>query len=302
MADPVKYPIQRMAREGLFDDAFQRDPVLALISGVWKPENISVNAGKFFSKNSENQIDIMTDKMRQDQEKRAAEQEAERVAAERGRSYSFYPNQDYIRKNLAPEQYFENDLAALAKAQREAVKSGVMTPEVAKYFLANVLTEGTKRSGNYGLSFPYYSPSGADLYKEAAKKMGISPKVAGPEGRPYDYRIVPSSSTPGKFEVKERRTVPPNATFYEPRNTFDEKGHFNYVDKSYSAEDRLYNAKLAAMILGSKGKVPQEAITAWNGIGAGAENHWKKVQALQDALNLPQNAALMKKYNEFLQK
>lgn len=297
MADPVKYPIQRMAREGMFDDAFQRDPVLALISGVWKQEDVSKNAPKFLSEKSNNQIDIMTDKMRQDQEKRAAE----KVAAERGKPYSFYPSQDYIKRNLAPEQYFENDLAALARAQREAVKSGVMTPEVAKYFLANILTEGTKRSGNYGLSFPYYSQSGADPYKEAAKKMGITPEIAGSEGRPYAYRIVPNPNVPGKFDVKEWRTVPPNAPFYEPRNAFDAKGNFNYGDKSYSAEDRLYNAKLAAMILGSKGKVPQEAITAWNGIGAGAENHWKKVQALQDALQLPQNASLLKRYNELLQ-
>lgn len=267
---------------GMFDDAFSRNPVLAMIA-----------TGRGMAS-----LDYKDEQMRLIA-KQAKEREAKQRQAEIGTLYNFYPNQDYIKRGLAPERYGENDLRALAQAEKEAVAKGVMTPEVAKYFLPNVLTEGAERAGNYGLSFPYYSPKGGDPYAALAKKMGLEPEISGAEGRPYAYRMATDPSTKLPM-IKEMRVVPPNTPFYEPKNAFDAAGRFNYA-KSYTPEERLYNAKLAAMILGSKGKVPQEAITAWNGIGEGAANHWKKVQALKDALQLPQNAALMKKYQELLQ-
>jgi hypothetical protein len=290
MAAFVKNPIQRMSNEGLFDDAFQRDPVLSLMAAAWAPSDLPKKFEQLDvdeSRRKKEQTDVMFQKIKQDQEQK----ERTQLASERGQAYSFYPNQDYIKRNLAPEQYGEVDLKALAQAQREAVKAGVLNPEVAKYFLPNVLTEGSARSGNYGLSFPYYSEKGGDPYANIAKKLGLEHKVSGPQGYRYMYKTGPKP---------EYKTIPPNTTYYLPKKTFTEQGGF-YYGQSMTPDERLYNAKLAAMILSTKGKTPEEAIKAWNGIGAGAENHWKKVQALQDALRLPQNADLMKKYNELLQ-
>jgi len=298
MADTIKHPIQKMSREGLFDDAFQRDPVLALLTAAWpaseypkKMKELEIDR----KRNEKSQNALMFEKIKQDQEKneqaRLANEQA-KLISERGQAYSFYPNQDYIKRNLAPEQYGEIDLKTLAQAQREAVKAGVLNPEVAKYFLPNVLTEGSARSGNYGLSFPYYSEKGGDPYANIAKKLGLEPKVSGPQGYRYMYKTGPKP---------EYKTIPPNTTYYLPKKTFTEQGDF-YYGQSMTPDERLYNAKLAAMILSTKGKTPEEAIKAWNGIGAGAENHLKKVQALNDALqNLPENKAIYKKYQELLQ-
>ena len=275
--------IQTMASEGMFDDAYQRDPVMALLA-TRGPDVASDKSIEIF----DNSLNLQRKLMKEQLDRK----EQEKLIAEKGAAYNFYPSQDYLKKNLAPEQYGEVDLKTLAQAQREAVKAGVLNPEVAKYFLPNVLTEGSARSGNYGLSFPYYSEKGGDPYANIAKKLGLKPEVSGPQGFRYMYK---TGSKP------EYKTIPPNTTYYLPKKTFTEQGDF-YYGQSMTPDERLYNAKLAAMILSTKGKTPEEAIKAWNGIGAGAENHLKKVQALNDALqNLPENKAIYKKYQELLQ-
>ena len=201
----------------------------------------------------------------------------------------YYPDYKYIDKNLAPENIPMKDLNALANAQRKAEKAGVLSPEVAKYFLANALVEGRfshKKLPNdevvgfadYGVNtnrFP--AKEGRDI----VAKMGIADKTVVPPGMDEQQAMI--SATTGRPDRKPKGN--PDDVYMEPQG------------------DSVWNATLAASILGikaAKAATPEEAIMRWNGQGKGAENHLKKVQAVQDMLAHPRNAAVLKMYQNAL--
>jgi hypothetical protein len=85
---------------------------------------------------------------------------------------TYYPQKRYIEKNLAPESSLTKaDFAALALAQRRAVETGVLTPELAKQMIPMAITEGW--SANHGVRedlMLYASPQNIERFK----KMGLT--------------------------------------------------------------------------------------------------------------------------------
>lgn len=112
------------------------------------------------------------------------------------RSLPYYPSRRYVKEKLAPEtKLTKDDFAAIAKAQKEAVQNGVLSPELAAYMLPIAIVEG--RSGNYGIISSdkngfYAKPSTIDRFR----RMGLE---IGPDGH-LDVRDIPGKG-PHLFPV-----------------------------------------------------------------------------------------------------
>lgn len=90
-------------------------------------------------------------------------------ANEYGGTTPFYPQQRYIDKNLAPERGITNrQLEALAQANQQALKSGLMSPSLASKMLPTLLTEGA--SGTRGWGYP-----DTEKYRAILQKAGLPP-------------------------------------------------------------------------------------------------------------------------------
>ena len=84
----------------------------------------------------------------------------------------FYPQQRYIDENLAPELGMPKmQLEALAAANQEALRRGLMSPKLAKKMLPNILTENAMRINSWGY---------ADMpkYRAILEKAGLPPTIA----------------------------------------------------------------------------------------------------------------------------
>lgn len=176
---------------------------------------------------------------------------------------TYFPNQSYVARNLAPEQYPMASLDALAQAHAAATKAGVLSPGLAKYFLANQLVEN--RPHDFAMNDPVsVTPGQRDPYAIWAPRLGL----------------------PEAYQSGSGHADAPNARVYD-------------VGDSASLSDR---AKLSAMFLAAKpGATPEAQIRAWNGAGPGADNHLAKVQAMQQALQiLPQNRDLVTTYQRLV--
>jgi hypothetical protein len=83
----------------------------------------------------------------------------------------YYPQQRYIDENLAPEVGLPNmHLEALAAANQEALKNGLMSPKLAAKMLPNILTEGAMGINGWGY---------ADMpkYRAILEKAGLPPTI-----------------------------------------------------------------------------------------------------------------------------
>lgn len=83
----------------------------------------------------------------------------------------YYPQQRYINKNLAPETNIPNmHLEALAAANQEALKNGLMSPKLASKMLPTILTEGAMGINSWGY---------ADMpkYRAILEKAGLPPTI-----------------------------------------------------------------------------------------------------------------------------
>lgn len=92
-------------------------------------------------------------------------------AEQYGGTTPFYPQQRYIDKNLAPEVGIPNmHLEALAAANQEALKNGLMSPKLAAKMLPTILTEGAMGINSWGY---------ADLpkYRAILEKAGLPPTI-----------------------------------------------------------------------------------------------------------------------------
>lgn len=211
-------------------------------------------------------------------------------------TFSYYPNQDYIDKNLAPEKYPAANLEILAKAQAKAEKLGILSPETARYMLANALVEGPKRATDFGVNgIDEHAPEGSKVRK-IFDTMGLTQVASEAKNRAAQWNTFITNTSPAQLranvmiqnESKDRLAVTPKT---------------DSVEKGMTFEDIQFNADLAATILGikaSKGGAPEDAIRRWNGAGKGAENHLAKVQRTMEMLNHPKNAAIMRFYQQAL--
>ena len=219
-------------------------------------------------------------------------------AAQEAGAYWFIPDLSYVQRKLKPEAFSDDNLRALAQAQAVAVHNGVLDPKIAEYMLANALTE---RRNDFGaLSLQEKGMALNPQHAATAAKMGLGPA---------DTLVEPYKNTVG-------------AGVAGPTQTYENPGLFTYstrkngegislVDKYEGQKQREMDARMAAFILSTKGKTPQEAYTNWNGKGKGvnmlgdnydANNHWRKVEAQHKLLNsLPQNQRLYRRYKELLQ-
>jgi hypothetical protein len=185
-------------------------------------------------------------------------------------SLSYYPNEEYLRRNWAPEKAPVASLRALANAQRQAAQAKIFSPFLADKFLPNALVEGrlAERPGDhYGpgtrADFGFNSllvPRNPDIDRQMAQ-MGVGDGI-----------------------------------YYENRPEFPS----GYQQKpTTSTEDR---AKMAAITLGQKAKLYGDdlAIERWNGIGPGAKAHVQKVNEMMRMLRHPKNQALFDAYQRML--
>jgi hypothetical protein len=88
-----------------------------------------------------------------------------------GGTTPFYPQQRYIDENLAPETGMPNmHLEALAAANQEALKNGLMSPKLASKMLPTILTEGAMGINSWGY---------ADMpkYRAILEKAGLPPTI-----------------------------------------------------------------------------------------------------------------------------
>lgn len=88
-----------------------------------------------------------------------------------GGTTPFYPQQRYIDENLAPEVGMPNmHLEALAAANQEALKRGLMSPKLASKMLPTILTEGAMGINSWGY---------ADIpkYRAILEKAGLPPTI-----------------------------------------------------------------------------------------------------------------------------
>lgn len=204
----------------------------------------------------------------------------------------YYPSQKYVDKNLKGENVPLSDLVALATAQRKAEQVGVLSPEVARYMLANALVEGR-------------------FSKASDKNMGsISGDFGVRDGNVFHGANANVKTVINALGIGEE-TKPPiidDATRTMLNTAFPGKSSavpvYNKTDVVMKPSEKPeWNATLATAILGIKSREStdaEDAIRRWNGSGKGAENHLKKVQEAHRMLQDPKNAAVLQAYQKAL--
>jgi hypothetical protein len=202
----------------------------------------------------------------------------------------FYPSRKYVDKGLAPEKFPKESVRAAAKAAREAVDAGVISPSLAMYILPNILTEG--RPDDFGVRGGNKWDKGENApIGQIVKKLGIKGAIVD-----ADVSVEDIASLIGAHA--NIAGIGRNIPMYK-------KGDVAIVPKSGNNPAELaYNAKLMTAILAEKARIAKgddlEAIRRWNGAAAGgAENHVRKVVEASDLLvNEPKNAEIMKLFKE----
>lgn len=239
---------------------------------------------------------------------------------------SYYPSSRYVARNLAPEQKLTTeDIQALAKAAKTAVKNGVLTEEQAQYMLPMAMVEG--RSGNYGIRQDGGFPATA-ANVERFKKMGLSitdwtdPKTQ-EQDRWDSAETVPDAANPGQTKLQYfRHTRGPDGTIVKiptervtpgAMSIFRKDGG-KLIGPSGEAEgDPINYAAMMAAILSEKAsQIPNgsvdDHIKRYNGVGKAMEFsdgkytpadtsvYLNKVKDAKAMLEHPKNAPLVDLY------
>lgn len=190
----------------------------------------------------------------------------------------YYPSERYITKNLAPESFNYEPLASLAEAQTKAVKSGLLSENLAGKLLPNALVEGWDNYGVIDGSLGYPANKRRDAM---FAKMGMH---------------MANSDSPDllkKWANVQRDTV----------------GGYRLLHPSQDM-----SARMAAIVLAEKAHLYGEdnAIERWNGKGkavedyygesvkADSKNHVRKVDEMIRMLNHPKNASMRNVYRGLL--
>ena len=203
------------------------------------------------------------------------------------RTYHYYPSPKYKRKNWAPEDIPEKDLAELARAQAVAVKNGYLTPELAQQFLPNILAEGRFKTipggaTTFGFNGMGYAPT-PDMdakIKGMGLTVGDAPPDMADQGAPEM-----SDADFAKFQASQ------------PDVWRDSTGY-----RSARSDPKIF-ARLSALMLAKKAQLygPDKAVERWNGQGPGAVNHAQKVTTLNQMMQDPANAQLLQAYQQYMQ-
>lgn len=108
---------------------------------------------------------------------------------EYGGAVPYYPNQTYFNKNFAPEKLSLQQIEALAEANQQAKRSGLMSSKLADRMLPTLLTEGATGISNWG--YP-----DTPKYRAILEKAGLPPTIKEineiPVGNAYDMALVKS--------------------------------------------------------------------------------------------------------------
>lgn len=188
----------------------------------------------------------------------------------------YYPNQDYVKKNLKPENVPMGSLRALAAAQRTAEKAGVLSKDAAQYMLANALVEG--RPNDFGVNENIY-PGSNPRVKDIVKRMGVEHMTQAPKLTAEQQSYLKTLNLPTPYKEGDIVIKPKEG---------DPKG----------------NAKLAATMFAIKASQTsnaEDAIRAWNGKGPATDLHLAKVKEAHRMLQDPKNAAVIRAYQRALQ-
>ncbi len=223
----------------------------------------------------------------------------------------YYPNPDYLKKNWAPEKIPVSSLKALAKAQAQAVKAGIISPSLAQKFLANVLTEGYTGGPatvtlDKGVSKAdvgeEYDPEDSVSRERTIGRVPFTAPQFGADQLGYDSPDVRRNLqlmglTAQQIPLGSRDPFTANL-IYSPASQY---GPAAYTP--YNAHDASANAKLAAVILAKKAALYGEnnAIQRWNGAGPDSVRHANKVNTLQQMMLHPYNQKLVQLYQKYLQ-
>jgi hypothetical protein len=206
----------------------------------------------------------------------------------------YYPSEKYISKNWKPEQVPVSSLRALANAQMLAQKNQLLPPELAATLLPNALVEGrfaSEEGGPADFGFNFFGYPHAPELENTMMKMGL--KVGASN---YPPKEVTSNWGDGQWEDWSRKQ--PKFDVYKVDNGYTLNPD-DYEDPSHSEEAA---AKMAAIALAYKARLygNDKAIERWNGQGAGARNHARKVQEMIQMLNNPKNAQIRDTYRGLL--
>lgn len=180
--------------------------------------------------------------------------------------YFYYPNEEYLRRNWAPEKIPEESLRALAQAQKKAVGAKVLSPFLADKFLPNALVEG--RSG-----LPGYEVDDVTRNLQYDPHMGASFGVRTDTRSPMMEQLINQMGGMPKYANQEEEY-------------FDPKGP----------------ALRAAAALAEKAKIygDEMAIERWSGIGSLAKHHVRKVDDMMKMLKHEKNSAIREAYQKML--
>lgn len=206
----------------------------------------------------------------------------------------FYPSQKYLDKNLAPEQFPKESVRAAARAARQAVDAGVISPSLATLILPNILTEN--RPDDFGVNRNRWEKGENAPIGQIVKKLGIKGAIVDKDVSTSDVASLLSAHTLGVGTMSPTTGTPlykKGDVVLNPR-------------QGENPEELAYNAQLMAAVLGEKARQSKgndlETIKRWNGQGSGADNHLRKVIETSDLLvNEPKNSEIMNLFKqEFL--
>lgn len=181
----------------------------------------------------------------------------------------FFPSQRYIDKNLAPEKYPKEAVRAAAKAARQAMDAGVLTPEMATMILPNILTEGSKRATDFGVNNGRWLKGANAPIGKIVKSLGLE------------------SDTLIKEDITWAKGLPAVPGIDTSKPIFG-KGDIVIQPKGGDTPEELaYNARLMTAVFAEKARIAgtaEGAVKGWNGIGKSSENHLKKVMETSQLL------------------
>lgn len=189
----------------------------------------------------------------------------------------YYPSSRYIEKNLAPEKFPKESVKAAARAARQAVDAGVLSPSLATLVLPNILVEG--RPDDFGVRGGNKWEGGVNApIGKIVKKLGLEKETVVKEDVVSDA-VAQLMGRTGSMPIYK-------------------KGDVAIVPKQGETPQELeYNARLMTAVLGEKARQAKgndnETIRRWNGQGPGAINHLDKVIEASTLLKHPKNAEIL---------
>jgi hypothetical protein len=200
----------------------------------------------------------------------------------------FVPRSSYITNKLAPEKIPKAVVIEAAKATKKAVDAGVITPELAKYVLPNLLTENR---ADYGINDGGFYSKNPNV-KKVIEALGLQKSVISKE------QAAAIDAEDAKLGI--RKSAPTKGDMLQVL----QGRHPGTAKQTVSEQDEIAaNAMNMVTVLGIKageaGGDPLETIRRWNGAGPGAENHKRKVIEVSGALSLPQNKQVVELFNQY---